>query len=313
MNGEAAPGMRVSIAVTNYSWPGGPGQLGAELARLVRGADQAGVDTVWVVDHLLQADPTAPPDDTEMLEAYTTLGFLAAQTERVRLGTMVTGVTFRPPALLVKAVTTLDVLSGGRAWLGIGAGYHGPEADAMGLPLPPVAERFERLEETLQIAARMWAGDDAPFAGRHYRLERATGSPPPMQRPHPPVLIGGTGERKTLRLVARYADACNLFDIPDGGRAVTRKLAVLARHCEQVGRPYDRIEKTLSTRLQEGEPADGFVARCGAAAALGIEHLVVLTPGPWTADLLAVLAAAIPTLRELPVTRAAPEIADTQS
>jgi alkanesulfonate monooxygenase SsuD/methylene tetrahydromethanopterin reductase-like flavin-dependent oxidoreductase (luciferase family) len=157
--------MRVSIGVMNFSWPGGPRRLGAELARLARAADGAGVDTVWVGDHLLQADPTSAPDQTEMLEAYTTLGFLAAQTERVRLGTMVTGVTFREPALLVKAVTTLDVLSGGRAWLGIGAGYHQDEAQAMGLPLPPVAERFQRLEETLQIAARMWAGDDTPFEG----------------------------------------------------------------------------------------------------------------------------------------------------
>ena len=231
--------MRVSIGVTNYSWPGGPNGLGSELDRLVRGADRAGVDTVWVVDHLLQADPTAPPEDTEMLEAYTTLGFLAARTERVRLGTMVSGVTFRPPALLVKAVTTLDVLSGGRAWLGLGAGYHGEEAEAMGLPLPPVAERFQRLEETLRIAAQMWAGDDAPFEGRHYRLGRPAGSPLPIQRPRPPVLIGGTGERKTLRLVAQYADACNLFDIPDGGRTVTHKLTVLARHCADLGRPYD--------------------------------------------------------------------------
>ena len=149
--------MRVSINVTNYSWPGGPQDLGPELVRLVRAADQTGLDTVWVADHLLQADPTAAPDDTEMLEAYTTLGFLAAHTQRVRLGTMVTGVTFRPPALLVKAVTSLDVLSGGRAWLGIGAGYQEDEAQAMGLPLPAVAERYQRLEETLQIAAQMWA------------------------------------------------------------------------------------------------------------------------------------------------------------
>jgi F420-dependent oxidoreductase-like protein len=266
------------------------------------------VDTVWVVDHLLQADPTAGPDDTEMLEAYTTLGFLAAQTERVRLGTMVTGVTFRPPALLVKAVTTLDVLSGGRAWLGLGAGYHGEEAEAMGLPLPPVAERFERLEETLQIAARMWAGDDAPFEGRHYRLGRPSGSPPPAQRPGPPILIGGTGERKTLRLVARYADACNLFDIPDGGRTVRHKLAVLARHCADLARPYEQIEKTLSTRLEAGETSDAFAGRCAAAAALGIEHMVVLTSGPWTTEALATLAAAIPTLRE---TGPAPQTADT--
>jgi len=271
--------MRVSIGVTNYSWPGGPNGLGSELDRLVRGADRAGVDTVWVVDHLLQADPTAPPEDTEMLEAYTALGFLAARTERVRLGTMVSGVTFRPPALLVKAVTTLDVLSGGRAWLGLGAGYHGEEAEAMGLPLPPVAERFQRLEETLRIAAQMWAGDDAPFEGRHYRLGRPAGSPLPIQRPRPPVLIGGTGERKTLRLVAQYADACNLFDIPDGG-------------------PYGQIEKTLSTRLEAGETSDAFARRCEAAAALGIEHMVVLTSSPWTAEALSTLAAAITTLRQ---------------
>jgi F420-dependent oxidoreductase-like protein len=291
--------MRVSISVTNYSWPDGRGGLGPRLARVAGQADEAGVDTVWVADHLLQADPTAPAGDTEMLEAYTTLGFLAAQTGRVRLGTMVTGVTFRPPALLVKAVTTLDVLSGGRAWLGLGAGYHSEEAEAMGLSLPPVAERFERLEETLQIAARMWAGDETPFAGAHYRLQRPAGSPPPMRRPHPPILIGGTGERRTLRLVARYADACNLFDIPDGGRTVKHKLEVLARHCDEVGRPYGAIEKTLSTRLQAGEPADSFVTRCRAAAALGVEHLVVLTPGPWTAGALATLGAAIPVLEEV--------------
>jgi F420-dependent oxidoreductase-like protein len=288
--------MRVSINVTNYSWPGGPARLGAALGAIARAAEEAGVDTVWVSDHLLQADPTAGPGETEMLEAYTTLGFLAARTERVRLGTMVTGVTFRPPALLVKAVTSLDVLSGGRAWLGIGAGYHGEEAEAMGLPLPPVAERFERLEETLQVAARMWAGDDTPFAGRHYRLQRPAGSPPPLRRPHPPVLIGGAGERRTLRLVARYADACNLFDIPDGGRTVRHKLEVLARHCQEAGRPYEAVEKTLSTRLETGEPAGDFVTRCRAAAALGIEHMVVITPGPWTTAALGTLADAIATL-----------------
>src|SRR5919112_1173550 len=169
--------MRVSISVTNYSWPGGPRGLGPELGRVVGAADRAGVDTVWVADHLVQADPTVPPDDRDMFEAYTTLGFIAARTERVRLGTMVTGVTFRPPALLVKAVTTLDVLSGGRAWPGIGAGYHGEEAEAMGLPLPPTAERFERLEETLAIAMRMWAGDAGP--GGESPCAGGPGTPPP--------------------------------------------------------------------------------------------------------------------------------------
>jgi F420-dependent oxidoreductase-like protein len=291
--------MRVSIGVTNFSWPSGPGGLSAELVGLVRAADQAGVDTVWVADHLIQADPTAGPDQTEMLEAYTTLGFLAAQTQRVRLGTMVSPAALRPPALLVKTVTTLDVLSGGRAWLGIGAGYHAEEAQALDLPLPPVAERFERLEETLQIATRMWAGDETPFEGKHYRLEHPVDSPGPAQRPHPPILIGGAGERRTLRLVARYADACNLPDIPDGGRTVRHKLAVLAGHCDAVGRPFEAIEKTLGTRLEAGESSDQFVRRCRAAAALGIEHLGVITAGPWQPEALATLAAAIPRLREV--------------
>lgn len=291
--------MRVSISVTNYSWPSGPHGLGAELGRLVAAADQAGVDTVWVADHLLQVDPTAPPGDTDMHEAYTTLGFLAAKAERVRLGTMVTGVTFRPPALLVKAVTTLDVLTGGRAWLGIGAGHAGDEADAMGLPFGPAAERLEQLEETLEIATRMWAGDDAPFDGKHYQLRHPLGSPRPTGHARPRILVGGAGERKTLRLVARYGDACNLFDIPDGGRTVKHKLAVLAGHCEDLGRPYDQVEKTLSTRLEAGESSDQFVRRCAAAAALGIEHVVVITSGPWTAEALATIAAAIPPLREV--------------
>jgi F420-dependent oxidoreductase-like protein len=312
VSAAAGTGMRVSVNLTNYSWPGGPDRLGPELAALARAAEAAGVDTVWVSDHLLQADPTAGPEDTEMLEAYTTLGFLAAATRRVRLGTMVTGVTFRPPALLIKAVTSLDVLSGGRAWLGIGAGYHGEEAQAMGLPLPPTGERFERLEETLALATQMWTGDESPFTGRLYRLQRPVGSPRPLQRPHPPVLIGGAGEQKTLRLVARYGDACNLFDIPDGGRTVTRKLQVLAGHCREVGRPYEAIEKTLSTRLEPGEPAEAFVARGRAAAALGIEHLVVITPGPWTAGAIDTLADAITALREVRVDRGAPAGAGTQ-
>jgi F420-dependent oxidoreductase-like protein len=288
--------MRVSISLTNYSWPSGPRALRDELTRVVAAAERAGVDTVWVADHLIQADPTARPDETEMYEAYTLLGFLAARTERVRLGTMVSAVSLRPPALLVKAITTLDVLTDGRAWLGIGAGYHGAEAQALGLPLPPPAERFDRLEETLQIANRMWAGDEAPYEGRHYRLERPQDRPGPVRRPHPPILIGGTGERRTLRLVARYADACNLFDIPDGGRTVRHKLAVLARHCAQAGRPYDVIEKTLSTRLDAGESSDGFVRRCAAIAGLGIAHAVVIIAGPWTNGALDTIATAIPAL-----------------
>jgi F420-dependent oxidoreductase-like protein len=285
--------MRYSLSITNYSWPSGPGGLGSELARIARAADEAGLDTVWVADHLIQADPTSVPD-SEMLEAYATLGFLAAQTQRVRIGTMVSGVTFRPPSLLIKAVTTLDVLSGGRAWLGVGAGYLEDEARAMDLPLPPVGERFERLDETLRLALQMWSGDSSPFHGRHYHLERPVNNPPALRRPHPPVLIGGMGERKTLRLVARYADACNLFDIPDEGKTIRHKLDVLARHCDALGRPYHEIEKTVSTRLNPGESAEQFGERCAGLAALGIEHAVVITAGPWTEDAVAILAAAQP-------------------
>jgi F420-dependent oxidoreductase-like protein len=285
--------MKLSISVTDYSWPSG--DLAGELARIARAADEGGLDTLWVADHLLQADPTSVPD-SEMLEAGTTLGFLAGQTRRVRLGMAVSAVTYRPPSLLIKAVTTLDVLSGGRAWFGIGAGYHEDEAQAMGLPLPPLAERFERLDETLRLALQMWSGDSAPFHGRHQRLERPVGNPLPLTRPHPPVLIGGMGERKTLRLVAQYGDACNLFDIPDGGKTIQNKLDVLRRHCEAVGRPYEEIEKTVSTRLNPGETAEQLAERCAAHAALGIDHDVVITAGPWSEDAVAVLAAALHSL-----------------
>jgi F420-dependent oxidoreductase-like protein len=252
-----------------------------------------------VADHLIQADPTSTPD-AEIIEAYTTLGFIAGQTERIRLGTMVSCVTYREPAVLVKMVTALDVLSGGRAWLGVGAGYHEGEARAMGLLLPPVGERFQRLEETLEIALHMWSADDTtPFEGTHYHLERPVTNPKPLQLPHPPILIGGMGERKTLRMVAKYANACNMFDIPDGGRTLKHKLAVLASHCEQTGRPYDQIEKTLTTRLEQGESADNFIQRCTAFAGLGIEHAVVITSGPWTEEGIATLGAAIPALRQI--------------
>jgi F420-dependent oxidoreductase-like protein len=283
--------MRFSISITNYSCPSPPAALGSKLARVVRAADDAGLDTVWVADHLIQADPTSTPD-AEMLEAYTTLGFLAAQTQRVRLGTMVSGVTFRPASLLIKAVTTLDVLSGGRAWLGVGAGYQEDEARAMDLPLPPIAERFERLNETLQLALQMWSGESSPFEGRYLHLKRPLSNPRALHTPHPPILIGGMGERKTLRLVARYADACNLFDIPDEGKTIKHKLEILARHCDAVGRPYEQIEKTVSTRLNPDESPEAFAQRCAALAPLGIEHAVVITAGPWTEDAIARLAAA---------------------
>ena len=273
--------MKLSIAVTNYSWPGGPAQLTPRLLDLARTVDGAGIDTLWLADHLLQMDPNAEIDEP-MLEAYTTLGFLAAATRSVNLGTMVTWATIRPPALLVKIVTTLDVLSGGRAWLGVGAGYQADEAAMLGLPFETTAERFVLLEELLQLAGHMWDGDPSPFDGPRHHLDRPISSPPPVGRPR--VLVGGMGERRTLPLVARYADACNLFDIPDGGATLRHKLGVLARACEAIGRDRADVEVTLSSRLSEGETAAQLTDRCAGLAGAGVDHVVLVTTGPWGAD-----------------------------
>jgi F420-dependent oxidoreductase-like protein len=268
--------MKLSVSVTNYSWPNA--EIAGRLASLAGFLDKTDVDTLWVADHLLQADPASRLDEP-ILEAYTVLGYLAAKTSRLRIGTMVTAATFRAPALLIKAVTSLDVLSGGRAWLGIGAGYNADEARAMGLFLPDTVERFERLAELLQLARQMWVGDETPFHGEHLHLERPIGSPRPLTSPRPPVLIGGTGERCTLRLVADYGDACNLFDVPDGGAAIRRQLVALDRHCADIGRPAEEIERTVTTALQEGETAAEVVERCRALAELGMQHVVVITRG----------------------------------
>lgn len=287
--------MRVSISISDYTWPGGPAAMRGQLGALVRAADAAGVHTIWLPDHLIQADPRKS-QDAEMLETYTTLGFIAAQTERVRLGAMVTPVSYRSPAVVVKAVTTLDVLSGGRAWLGIGAGYSEGEARGMGLEFPATAERFERLTEMLRIAFQMWSGDTQPFEGTHYRLENPINSPAPLQQPHPPVLVGGTGEKKTLRLVAEYADACNLSDMPDQGATIRRKLEVLARHCDDVGRPFADIDKTASTLFLEGESVDAFAERCGVLRGYGVEHLVLFHS--WTVESLETLGKLIPAVTD---------------
>ncbi|MGH3758596.1 TIGR03560 family F420-dependent LLM class oxidoreductase [Actinophytocola sp.] len=288
--------MRVSISLSDYTWPGGPAAMRDHLGALVRAADAAGVHTLWLPDHVIQADPRKSPD-AEMLETYTTLGFIAARTERMRLGAMVTPVSYRSPAVVVKAVTTLDVLSGGRAWFGIGAGYSEGEAKGMGLDFPPTAERFERLTEALEIAFQMWSGDTSPYEGTHYRLENPISSPPPLGRPHPPVLVGGTGEKKTLRLVAEYADACNLSDLPDQGATIRRKLDVLERHCADVGRPFGDIDKTASTLFLEDETPDAFARRCGVLAGYGVEHLVLFHS--WTVESLEALGKLIPAAAEV--------------
>jgi F420-dependent oxidoreductase-like protein len=280
-----------SISVTSYSWEDGPQQTARHLRELATLADEAGLDTLWVPDHLLQMDPSASPDEP-MLEAYTTLGYLAAATTRVQLGTLVTWATIRPPALVVKLVTTLDVLSGGRAWLGVGIGYREDEATMTGLPFPPTAERYEQLEELLQLADRMWGGDRRPFEGPHHHLREPIGEPRPLRRP--PVLIGGTGEQRTLPLVARYADACNLFDVPDGGATVARKLEVLTDSCARIGRDPDEIEVTLASRVAPGETPAQLAARCRELEDRGIDHVIFLTTGPWRrgGDLDVILEAA---------------------
>jgi len=288
--------VKISINVTNYSWPEGPAHLARHLLDLARRVDNGGVDTLWVADHLLQMDPTATIDEP-MLEAYATLGFLAAATSNVNLGTMVTWASIRPPALLVKAVTTLDVLSDGRAWLGVGAGYQADEAVMTGLPFPDTAERFVLLEELLQLAAHMWDGDRRPFDGPRHRLEHPISSPAPISRPR--VLIGGMGEQRTLPLVARYGDACNLFDIPDGGTTLQRKLDVLARACDKIGRDPQDIEITLSSRLARDETAKAFTDRCGQLAQCGIQHMVLIATGPWSDAELDVILDAVEPIRSL--------------
>jgi alkanesulfonate monooxygenase SsuD/methylene tetrahydromethanopterin reductase-like flavin-dependent oxidoreductase (luciferase family) len=288
--------VKISIGLTNYSWPDGPAHLTGHLLDLARRVDEGGIDTLWVADHLLQMDPTATIDEP-MLEAYTTLGFLAAATTTVNLGTMVTWASIRPPALLVKIVTTLDVLSGGRAWLGVGAGYREDEAAMTGLSFPDAAERFVLLEELLQLAAHMWDGDRRPFDGPRHRLERPISNPPPISRPR--VLIGGMGEQRTLPLVARYGDGCNLFDIPDGGKTLQRKLDVLARACDSLGRDLQDIEITLSSRLARDETSEAFTDRCGQLAERGIQHIVLVTTGPWSQDEVDVILDAVEPIRTL--------------
>jgi alkanesulfonate monooxygenase SsuD/methylene tetrahydromethanopterin reductase-like flavin-dependent oxidoreductase (luciferase family) len=283
--------MRVSLSVTNFTWPAGPEAMATDLSAVATAADEGGLDTMWVNDHLRQEDPGAAPDERDMLEVYTTLGFLAARTSRMRLGAMVSPVTYRAPALLIKAVTTLDVLSGGRAWLGVGVGYP-VEAQAMGLSMPPTRERFERLTDLLELAEQMGRGDSSPFEGVHYRLADPENRPAPVQPGGIPVLVGGMGQRRTLRLVARYAQACNLFDIPDGGVSVRRALDALRAHCAELGTDDEAIDKTISTRLEPDEDATSLVRRLDAMREWGIDHAVVIRPGPWTPESVAVLGRA---------------------
>jgi F420-dependent oxidoreductase-like protein len=273
--------MRVDLHVPRFTWPGGSAAVGPTLASLARTAEAIGVRTLSVMDHWFQMDRVWPAEEP-MLEGYTTLGFVAASTDRLRLRLLVGGVTYRHPGLLAKTVTTLDVLSAGRAELGLGAAWYEREHLGLGVPFPPVAERFERLEETLQICRQMWSDDNGPYEGRHYQLAETLCSPPPVSTPRPRILIGGGGERKTLRLVATYADACNLVG---DGPAIAHKLDVLRRHCDDVGRDPAEIEVTaLLVGPDDAEPG-AIVAQAEALAAVGVQTVVGSSsqpdPAPW--------------------------------
>jgi alkanesulfonate monooxygenase len=262
--------MELGLHVSSFTWPGGPPTLAADLTRVATAAEDNGFAKLSVMDHVWQIGHIGPPEN-DMLEAYTALGYLAARTSRISLLAWVTAVVYREPGLLAKAVSTLDVLSEGRAWLGIGAAWNEPEARGLGLSFPPTAERFERLEEALEICLQMWSEEDAPYSGAHYRLERTLNSPQALSRPHPPILIGGGGERKTLRLVAKYAKACNLFAGPE----LAHKLDVLRGHCDDLGRDYDEIEKTVMGPLDpgpDGANVDALIESMRALADLGITH-----------------------------------------
>ncbi len=269
--------MKIGMQIPNFTWGGGPAKIGGTLADIARAADEAGFYSLWVMDHFFQIPPVGPAE-TDMLEGYSTLAYLAALTSRVKLGTMATGVVYRYPGILVKTVTTLDVLSGGRAYLGIGAAWFEREAKGLGTPFPATGVRFELLEEALQIAGQMWSGDNGHYQGKHNRLEETLCSPQPLSKPHPPILVAGGGEKKTLRLVAQYADACNLFG---DAATVAPKLEVLKRHCGTLGRDYAAIEKTTlyTAHLAPGEmtPKD-VIAYCKALAAIGVDHAIFNMP-----------------------------------
>ena len=288
--------MRVGIHFVNFTLPGQPGSLGPTLATTAQIAEDGGVSVFTLMDHWFQMEMMATSADP-MLEGYTSLGFLAGQTDKMTLGLLVTGVTYRHPGLLAKVVTTLDVLSGGRAQLGIGAAWYEREHRGLGVPFPALAERFERLEETLQICLQMWSDDDGPYEGRHYQLAETVCSPPPISSPRPRVLVGGGGERKTLRLVARYADACNLF--ASSPADIAHKLEVLARHCDAEARDPSSIDRTILSLSNPLADVDSFVAQMAQYAALGVDAVELMPVGDPIAFTTEVGERIVPSLAQL--------------
>ena len=278
--------MKIGLQIIRFDWSDNTNEIRERLRDIAKLADESGFYSLWVMDHLFQMGDEFGPADAPMLEGYSTINYLAGITQHVRLGTLVTGNSYRSPGLLIKMVSTLDVLSGGRAYLGIGAGWYTREARGLGLPFPDRKERFERLEETLQITKHMWSGQHTPYQGRYYQLQEPINSPQPVQQPHPPILIGGEGEKKTLRLVAQYGDACNLHaggngnEYPEGIESIRSKLTVLKRHCDSIGRPYTDIELTALAGVDlAASTAISDAARlCESLAELGVGHVIFNIP-----------------------------------
>ncbi len=298
--------MKVGLQISSFTWPGGAAAIGPTLARIVRTADDVGFDSIWVMDHFFQIRGIGREEDP-MLEGWTALGFMAAHSSRARLGLMVGGVHYRQAGLWVKAATTLDVLSGGRAWLGIGAAWNESESRGLGFVFPPLGERFELLEDTLRLAHGMWQGErgsEAPLEGRHLHARRLLNSPQALSRPHPPIMVGGGGEQKTLRLVAQYADGANVFG--DGPR-IAHKYAVLREHCERLGRPYDEIERTTLQSVNIGRDGSGgtetpsrVVDRFGELSDAGAQHVIFSLRGVDDVSRLELIGRdVIPALRRL--------------
>lgn len=279
--------MQLGIHFPNFTLSGDASSLAKHLGDTAEASEEGGVTQFTLMDHYFQMEQRAPATDP-MLEGYTSLGYVAARTSKMRLGLLVTGVTYRYPGLLAKIVTTLDILSEGRAMLGLGAAWYEREHLALGVPYPPLKERFERLEEALQIVEQMWSDDDGPFEGRHYQLAETINRPAPLQK-NPPIMIGGSGEKKTLRLVAQYGDACNLFQLPPD--EIARKLDILRGHCDEVGRDYDEIEKTM---IGGADPfAPDFVSSMADYAKLGISMVVLSPPTPEPAQWVREATAAV--------------------
>ena len=281
--------MELGLHIANFTWKGGAPELGGTLRQVAQGAEQAGIARLTVMDHLWQIGGIGPPED-EMLEAYTALGFLAGVTERVRLHVLVTAVVYREPGLLAKCATTLDVISGGRGGLGIGAAWNEEEALGLGLLFPSTRERFERLDEAVRICKQMWSDDDGPFAGEHYKLERTLNAPQSLSRPHPFLMIGGSGERKTLRLVAQHADACNIFARPEA----PHKLDVLRAHCETEGRDYDEIEKTTILSVEPTATRDEVLADLRRVRDIGFTVAYIFSKNPEPLATVELLGSVVP-------------------